>query len=158
MSDPSRGVLFVCLGNICRSPTVEAVARAEFARVGLAVPVASCGTGAWHVGQGADPRAVQAGAAAGYDLSQHRARQLEAGDFARYRWVLGMDGANVDDLLKACPVTLHSHVGLLLEVAQVAPPREVPDPYYGGADDFAHVVSLARRGVQGLIHLLAQGQ
>ncbi|HEX7338464.1 MAG TPA: low molecular weight protein-tyrosine-phosphatase [Rhodanobacteraceae bacterium] len=155
MTDQPQGVLFVCLGNICRSPTVEAVARAEFARAGLDVPVASCGTGDWHVGQGADPRAVKACADAGYDLSAHRARQLTADDFARCRWVLGMDAANLAGLLKACPAMHRSRVGLFLEVSRAAPPRELPDPYYGTADDFAQVVMLAQRGVQGLIRRLA---
>lgn len=150
----SRGVLFVCLGNICRSPTVEAVARAEFARAGLDVPVASCGTGDWHVGQGADPRAVQAGRMADYDLSSHRARQLDADDFARYDLVLGMDRANMADLRRACPEALRARVGLFLDVTHAAPPSDVPDPYTGTDADFAHVVTLARRGVQGLIALL----
>ncbi|HEX7341719.1 MAG TPA: low molecular weight protein-tyrosine-phosphatase [Rhodanobacteraceae bacterium] len=154
MIEQAQGILFVCLGNICRSPTVEAVARAEFARTGLAVPVASCGTGHWHVGQGADSRAIEAGAAAGYDLSRHRARQLTQEDFARYRLILGMDHANVDDLRRACPPALRARVGLFLDVAAATPPQEVPDPWHGGAADFAHVVTLAQRGVRGLIRLL----
>lgn len=151
---PSQGVLFVCLGNICRSPTVEAVARAEFARAGLDVSVASCGTGNWHVGQGADPRAVEAGQVAGYDLSSHRARQLTEADFGRHRLVLGMDHANLADLRELCPHMFRSRVGLFLEVAGATPPAELPDPYNGDEEDFAHVMALARRGVHGLIRLL----
>lgn len=152
-----QGVLFVCLGNICRSPTVEAVARAEFARAGLDVPVASCGTGDWHVGQGADARAVHAGRLAGYDLSSHRARQLEAEDFSRYYMVLGMDSSNMADLRRLCPQALHSRLGLFLEMAGAAPPLDLPDPYHGTDEDFAQVVALARRGVQGLIRVLENG-
>jgi len=152
-----RGVLFVCLGNICRSPTVEAVARAEFARAGLDVPVASCGTGDWHVGQGADARAVHAARFAGYDLSPHRARQLEAEDFSRYRMVLGMDGSNMADLRRACPEALHSRLGLFLDMTGAAPPSDLPDPYNGTDEDFEHVVVLARRGVRGLIRMLQNG-
>lgn len=152
----NNGILFVCLGNICRSPTAEAVARAEFARAGLDVPVASCGTGDWHIGQGADPRAVRAGADAGYDLSAHRARQLQPQDFSRYRLILAMDRSNLGDLLAACPPELHPRVGLFLEMATAAPPAEVPDPYHGGDRDFAHVIALARQGVQGLVGLLRE--
>jgi protein-tyrosine phosphatase len=150
------GILFVCLGDICRSPTVESVVRDELARAGLDVPVASCGTGDWHVGQGADPRAVSAGAEAGYDLSAHCARQLQPQDFARHRLVLGMDRSNLADLESLCPPELRSRVGLFLEVAAVAPPAEVPDPYAGGTQAFAHVIDLARRGARGLVDLLRQ--
>src|SRR6185312_1623395 len=87
------GVLFVCLGNICRSPTAEYVARAEFAKRGLAVPVASRGLGNWHVGQGADPRAVAAARAEGFDLAPHRARQFHEDDFGRFAMVLAVDRA-----------------------------------------------------------------
>lgn len=152
----ARGILFVCLGNICRSPTVEAVARAEFARAGLDVPVASCGTGDWHVGQGADPRAVAAGAAAGYDLTPHRARQLTVDDFSRYKWVLGMDESNLENMRRLCPESLHGRLGLFMEAADTLPPREVPDPYNGDAADFAHVVELAKRGAFGLVESLGQ--
>lgn len=156
-TDPS-GILFVCLGNICRSPTVEAVARAEFARAGIDVPVASCGTGDWHVGHGADPRAVAAGAAAGYDLAPHRARQLALGDFARHRLVLGMDRSNLEDMLRLCPVELRDRVGLFLDIAGVTPSGEVPDPYHGGEADFAHVIELARQGTRGLLRRLAAAE
>ncbi len=155
MSDAAQsGILFVCLGNICRSPTVEAVTRAEFARAGLDVPVASCGTGDWHVGQGADPRAVAAAANAGYDLAPHRARQLTLGDFARHRLVLGMDRANLKDMRGLCPSEWHDRVGLFLDVAGVEDGGEVPDPYHGGDEDFTHVIDLARRGTRGLIRYL----
>jgi protein-tyrosine phosphatase len=151
-----NGIIFVCLGNICRSPTVESVVRAELARAGLDVPVASCGTGNWHVGQGADPRAVSAGVEAGYDLSAHCARQLQPQDFARHRLVLAMDRSNLADLEDLCPPDLRSRVGLFLEVAGVAPPAEVPDPYEGGTQGFIHVIALARRGARGLVDLLRQ--
>lgn len=155
MSDAyNNGILFVCLGNICRSPTVEAVTRAEFQRAGLNVPVASCGTGDWHIGQGADPRAVSAGAHDGYDLSTHRARQLVPADFARYRWVLGMDRCNLHDMQRLCPAEEHDRLGLFLEVTGVAPPSEVPDPYKGGDADFAHVLELARRGARALVDVV----
>lgn len=154
VSGSEGGVLFVCLGNICRSPTVEAVARAEFAHAGLDVPVASCGTGDWHIGQGADLRSVAAARMFGYDLRPHRARQLRADDFARHRLVLAMDRANLADLHVLCPPELRSRVGLFMQVAAAAPPEEVPDPYQGGAEGFREVLALAQRGVEGLLELL----
>lgn len=146
-----EGVLFVCLGNICRSPLAEAVARREFERAGLALPVDSCGTGGWHIGDGADPRSVRAGADAGYDLDSHRARQLEAADFTRWRWLLAMDAANLRDMRAQCPAPLHGRLGLFLEFAGVQAGGEVPDPYYGGTEGFRDVVALVQDGVQGLI-------
>ncbi|GAB3041626.1 MULTISPECIES: low molecular weight protein-tyrosine-phosphatase [Oleiagrimonas] len=149
-----QGVLFVCLGNICRSPLAEAVARLEFERAGLNLPVDSCGTGGWHAGEGADPRSVRAGAEAGYDLSPHRARRLEDADFTRWRWLLAMDAANLDEMRTRCPSSLHGRLGLFLDVAGVRAEGEVPDPYYGGREDFRAVLNLARDGVQGLIERL----
>jgi len=147
----------VCLGNICRSPLAEAVARREFELAGLQLPVDSCGTGGWHIGEGADPRSVRAGADAGYDLEPHRARQLESADFTRWRWLLAMDTANLRDLRARCPESLHSRLGLFLEVAGVLEGGEVPDPYFGRAEDFRAVVALARDGVHGLIERLRAG-
>src|SRR5690348_16842396 len=103
LSLPPPGVLFVCLGNICRSPTAEYVARAEFAKLGLRVPVASRGLGNWHVGQGADPRAVAAARAQGFDLSPHRARQFHEDDFGRFATVLAVDRATLDELRRRVP-------------------------------------------------------
>ncbi len=156
IDETGNGILFVCLGNICRSPTVEAVARAEFAHAGLDVPVASCGTGDWHVGEGADPRALQAAAVAGYDLSSHRARQLTVEDFGRYELVLGMDRSNMADLQGLCPPGLRGRLGLFLEVAAAAPPAELPDPWRGGVAGFGRVLTLAQRGVAGLMRHLRE--
>ena len=152
----STSILFVCLGNICRSPLVEAVARQRCAEAGLAVTLASCGTGNWHVGKGADPRMVRAAAASGYDLSSHRARQVGGGDFQRYDWVLAMDGDNLEALL-----TLRGEHGaqteLFLPWAGVSAPLEFPDPYFGEAEGFREAVELAERGVDGLIARLRGG-
>lgn len=145
----SGGILFVCLGNICRSPLAEAVARAEFARFGLDVPVASAGTGDWHVGGGADPRAVAIAAEAGYDLGAHRARQVCVEDFARYERVLAMDSANLR-VLRQLGAAARTPPALFLEYAGFTAPREVPDPYTGSLDDFRAVLTLVRDGVLGL--------
>ena len=140
-------ILFVCLGDICRSPSVEAVARVEFARAGLAVEVDSAGTAAYHVGAPPDPRSIKIGAAHGYDLSPLRARKILAEDFHRFDRVLAMDRDNLRDLR-----ALRPHDGV--EPALFLADAEVPDPYYGDARDFERVVTLARAGVAALVEEL----
>lgn len=132
-------LLFVCLGNICRSPTVEAVARAEFSRIGLPVEVDSAGTADYHIGKGADPRSIRFAARHGYDLSSHRARQIQREDFLQFDYVLGMDHANLQALRAIAP---HGKAPALF-----LGNSELPDPYYGGDDGFEEVIALARRGV-----------
>ena len=143
-------ILFVCLGNICRSPLVEAVARQRSARAGLALTLASCGTSHWHVGKGADPRMVRAAAEAGYDLSPHRARQVRATDFETFDWVLAMDRDNLE-VLEGMRSGLGAEPALFLPWAGLAEPDEFPDPYYGGMTNFHRAVALAEQGVDGLI-------
>jgi len=144
-------ILFVCMGNICRSPVIEAVARQHLERAGLAVEVASAGTEDYHVGGSADRRSIASARAAGYDLAAHRARQVSTGDFEAFDHVLAMDHVNLRALRGICPRE-HAHkLDLFLRHAQVAPPDEVPDPYYGGTADFHTVIELAEAGAQGLI-------
>ena len=137
-------ILFVCLGNICRSPTIEAVARAEFARAGLDVEVDSAGTAGYHVGEPPDSRSIAAGAAHGYDLAPLRARKIAVEDFRRFDRVFAMDHDNLRDL---CALRPHDGV----EPALFLRDAEVPDPYYGGAEGFERVVMLAREGVAALV-------
>ena len=146
-----KRMLFVCLGNICRSPLVEAVARMEFGRAGIDAEFASAGTGDYHIGGAADPRTIASAAAHGYDVSAHRARQLEVADFARFDAVLAMDQSNLRNIELLRPEQVSSSVGLFLPYAGIAAPSEVPDPYFGGAHGFEHVIELAREGVRGLI-------
>jgi len=153
---PPTSILFVCLGNICRSPLVEAVARQRCAEAGLEVQVASCGTGNWHVGKGADPRMLKAASVAGYDLTQHRARQVRASDFRAYDWVLAMDADNLDALLPLRG-SQGAPVELFLPWAGLSEPTEFPDPYFGDAEGFSEAVSLAERAVDGLIARLRTG-
>lgn len=152
-----RSVLFVCLGNICRSPLVEAVARKHFAEAGLDLDVASCGTGGWHAGEQADPRMRAAAAKAGYELEAHRARQLRATDFERYDLLLAMDSNNLRDIQRVSEGQAHDRLALFLEWAGATPPRDFPDPYYGELTAFTQSVELAERGVQGLIERLRAG-
>jgi protein-tyrosine phosphatase len=151
-------VLFVCLGNICRSPTVEAVAR-ELARQvapGLALELDSAGTAAYHLGEPPDARSRAAGRRRGYDLDRHRGRQVEAADFERFDLLLAMDAANLAALRALAPPGLESRARLFLDFAPGLPVREVPDPYYGGPEAFEAVLDLAEQGSRGLIaHLQA---
>ncbi|MGH8234388.1 MAG: low molecular weight protein-tyrosine-phosphatase [Rhodanobacteraceae bacterium] len=154
MTQPPSGVLFVCLGNICRSPTAEYVARQEFGKLDLRIPVASRGLGNWHVGQGADPRAVTAARAEGYDLSPHRARQFHDDDFNRFAIVLAVDHATLAELRRRISGDLPVPERFLV-AAGLAPPQsgddgDVPDPYTGTAADFREVLGLIRRGVDAL--------
>lgn len=154
MIRPPPGVLFVCLGNICRSPTAEYVARAEFAKRGIDLPVASRGLGNWHVGQGADPRTVAAARAEGYDLTPHRARQFDDDDFRRFATVLAADRATLAELRRRAPDDIPPPERFLvaagLAAAQAGDEGDVPDPYTGGVEDFRQVLALIRRGVAAL--------
>ncbi|ANB17471.1 low molecular weight protein-tyrosine-phosphatase [Dokdonella koreensis] len=143
-------ILFVCMGNICRSPTVEAVARVELARAGLPAAVASAGTEDYHVGKPADRRAIAVAEAAGYPMMAHRARQVAAADFADYDHLLAMDATNLRALGRICPAAARDRIGLFLPFAGLASLDEVPDPYYGASRDFEQVLALARDGVAAL--------
>jgi protein-tyrosine phosphatase len=149
-----KRILFVCAGNICRSPVAEAVVRAEFARAGVDVLVASAGTGPWHIGKPADARAQASALERGYDLSSHRARRVSADDFGQFDLLLAMDRDNLADLSARCPDEYAGKLGLFLPFAGVDTPQEVADPYYGGPEDFTRVVDLAISGAKGMLALL----
>jgi protein-tyrosine phosphatase len=151
-------ILFVCLGNICRSPLVAAVARRRFADADCPIPVDSCGTGGWHVGEGADPRSIEVAEAAGYHLREHRVRQLCADDFTRFDWLLAMDGDNLAVLHQRCPSDGQGRFRLFLDAAGVGVARPVPDPYQGELADFRAVLRLAEQGVDGLLKHLQQAR
>lgn len=138
------GVLFVCLGNICRSPTAEGVFRGRLQSSPLArrVQVDSAGTGGWHAGEPPDARAQAAALKRGYDLSQLRARQVTADDFRRFDYLLAMDRDNLAALHALAPAGLRQRATLLLDVLPASTLREVPDPYYGGDAGFERVLDL----------------
>jgi protein-tyrosine phosphatase len=152
-----RGVLFVCLGNICRSPTAEGVLRAIAAREypGLMLEVDSAGTADFHVGEPPDRRTVAAARRRGYDLAGLRARQVQREDFNRFDYVLAMDRANLAALERLRPTDSSARLALFLEFAPEAVP-EVPDPYYGGVEDFERVLDLCESGARGLLDSLVK--
>jgi protein-tyrosine phosphatase len=153
-----ESILFVCLGNICRSPLIETVARKHLAEAGLDIDVASCGTGGWHAGEQADPRMRAAAAKAGYELEAHRARQLHVTDFERYDLLLAMDDNNLRNMRRAANgKKAHDRLALFLEWTGAATPRDFPDPYYEELTAFTQSVALAERGVHGLIERLRGG-
>lgn len=145
-------VLFVCMGNICRSPTAEGVLRQRLSAAGLAakVTVDSAGTGDWHVGKAPDGRSAQAAAARGYDLSSLRARQVQREDFQRFDLILAMDHDNLARLQALRPVTSGAELDLFLRRYDLAL-DEVPDPYYGGADGFEQVLDLIEQASDALL-------
>jgi len=145
------GVLFFCMGNICRSPTIEAVARTHFARANLDIHMASAGTENYHEGGVADPRTIAIARARGYALSGHRARQVREADFVDFDHLLAMDQVNLRTLMARCPPRFAHKLELFLPFCGIAQPHEVPDPFYGKTPDFEHVVDLAERGMSGLL-------
>lgn len=147
-------ILFVCLGNICRSPTAEAVFRTRAAKAGLPAEIDSAGTGAWHVGAMPDERAVAAGLARGYDLSVIRARQIVAADYDRFDLLLAMDHDNLETLKSRAPKSLHDRIKLFLSFDPLQSLAAVPDPYYGGDDGFEVVLDLIEAASDGLIEKL----
>ncbi|MBV9344791.1 MAG: low molecular weight phosphotyrosine protein phosphatase [Gammaproteobacteria bacterium] len=151
-------ILFVCLGNICRSPTAEAVLRTMAAREApeLTLEVDSAGTAAYHVGEPPDPRTRAAAARRGYDLEPLRARVIASADFERFDLILAMDAQNLRVLRQRAPRAAHERLRLLLEFAPEGELREVPDPYYGGPNGFEHVLDLIEAAVRGLLAHLRQ--
>jgi protein-tyrosine phosphatase len=152
-TDVDASVLFVCMGNICRSPTAESVFRAHVERAGFQhrLLIESAGIGHWHVGQPPDERAIVHGRRRGYDLSCLRARQVVREDFVRFDWILAMDLHNLRDLEILRPATYSGHLGLFLDLVPDLRLREVPDPYFGGADGFEQVLELTERASQALL-------
>jgi protein-tyrosine phosphatase len=133
---PPPSLLFVCLGNICRSPLAEAAFRAEAARAGIDAVADSAGTGGWHQGEPPDPRAIAEAARHGIDISGYRARQVTVEDFTRFSHVLALDPQNLADLRKLRRGGGAS-LSLLLDHVPEKTGQPVPDPYWGGPDDFA---------------------
>jgi protein-tyrosine phosphatase len=145
-----RSILFVCTGNICRSPTAEAVLRHLANKESIELHIESAGLGDWHVGQPPDERSQQHARKRGYDLSAQRARQVTAGDFERFDMILAMDRGHVQALRKLAPARHHARIRLFVEG------RDVPDPYSGGPDGFEHVLDLVETRCRALLEELKQ--
>ncbi|MBF9150648.1 low molecular weight protein-tyrosine-phosphatase [Novosphingobium jiangmenense] len=150
MSQPS--ILFVCLGNICRSPLAEAALRAQSVAAGVAMTIDSAGTGDWHVGRPPDPRAQETARRHGLDISSYRARQVVTEDFHRFGHIFALDQQNLKDLRRIEPSRHIAEVGLLMDLVPGRKGTAVIDPYYGDEDDFeqawADVNAAAERLVQ----------
>ena len=138
-------VLFVCTGNICRSPTAEGVLREMALSEGLPVHVESRGTHDYHVGEPPDERAQHHARRRGYDLSAQRARHVSVEDFERFDLILAMDRGHLRLLQRLCPAHLQSKVRAFLS------DRDVPDPYYGGAEGFEQVLDMVEEACRGLL-------
>ena len=151
-------ILFVCTGNICRSPTGEAVLRrmTEAAGLGDAVTIDSCGTHAYHTGEPPDARARDAGAQRGYDFSGQYARKLSPADFDRFDLILAVDGGHFDRLMRAAPATHADRIRLFLDFAPGTGRRDVPDPYYGSREDYELALDLIEAGCRGIVAMLLE--
>jgi protein-tyrosine phosphatase len=154
----TNSVLFVCLGNICRSPTAEGVVRAIASREfpGLKLELDSAGTADYHVGEPPDRRTVAAARRRGYDLADLRARQIQRSDFGCFDYVLAMDRANLAELESRRPANAIARLALFMHFAPECGVAEVPDPYYGGVDDFERVLDLCEPAARGLLARLAR--
>jgi protein-tyrosine phosphatase len=151
-------VVFVCMGNICRSPTAEVVFRHYVDDAGLSrqILIDSAGTHNYHVGDPPDLRAQQAAQQRGYNMSGLRGRQVSISDFHRFDYVLAMDRANLAILQRLAPPDSETQLRLFLEYARHYTEREVPDPYYGGADGFERVLDMAEDAAEGLLQHIRQ--
>lgn len=148
-------LLFVCLGNICRSPLAEAAFRASAARAGLSVLADSAGTGNWHAGHPPDPRAQAEAARHGIDIGSYRARQVTPADFRRFTHVLALDASNLANLEAIRPPDATASLSLLLDHVPAMAGQSVADPYWGGAPEFAQTwreVSLAADALVASLH------
>jgi protein-tyrosine phosphatase len=146
------------MGNICRSPTAEGVFRNLVTRSGLdgAIRIDSAGTHDYHIGKSPDARASAAALRRGYDLSPLRGRQVSREDFLTFDYILAMDEENLSNLKRICPVGTESKVSLFLEHSRKFSEREVPDPYYGGAQGFERVLDMVEDAAQGLLDKLVE--
>jgi len=151
-------VLFVCMGNICRSPTAEAVFRARVEEAGLLqrVLIDSAGTHNYHIGNPPDMRTQQAARLRGYDMSLLRGRQVSKSDFTRFDYILAMDHPNLVMLYQKCPSELHKRLGFFMDYATQHDVLEVPDPYHGGVEGFVRVLDMVEDASKGLLQHIQQ--
>ena len=150
-------ILFVCLGNICRSPSAQGIFQAKINKMGLTEQyfIDSAGTAAWHIGKSPDSRSLLAAQDRGYDLSLLKARQVEHSDFEYFDYILAMDTDNLDVLKQTCPSVYLYKLTLFLQYGEFSE-TSVPDPYYGGSQGFEHVIDLLESASDGFIKQLSE--
>jgi protein-tyrosine phosphatase len=153
MKKPEFSVLFVCTGNICRSPTADGVFRKLVREAGLEgrVTVDSAGVSGWHAGEAPDRRTQAAALKRGYDLSPLRARAVAQSDYADFDLLLAMDREHEWTMQKAAPAEAKERIRLFMSFAPQMNVMEVPDPYYGGPDGFEHVLDMIEAACKGLL-------
>ena len=149
-------VLFVCLGNICRSPLAEGAFRAEAERLGLDVEIDSAGTGDWHLGFPPDPRAAAVARREGVDIGHLRARQVTGDDFRRFDHIVALDSNNLRDLKRLRPADSKARLSLLLDHVEGKEGQAVADPYYGGDEHFDAAWADVAAGARGLARTIAE--
>lgn len=152
-------ILFVCMGNICRSPTAEGVFREKVNAAGLQdkIKIESAGTHAYHIGEPPDQRSQKAAIKRGFDLSKQRARKVSNNDFIEFDYIFAMDMSNEEDLNSICPSGMEDKIHLFLNFALNSNTQEVPDPYYGRGNGFEVVLDLIEDASEGLLnHLKTQ--
>ena len=152
-----KSVLFVCLGNICRSPLAEAALRSEAERLGIDVEVDSAGTGDWHIGYPPDERAAAVAERNGIDITHLRARQVTPDDFRHFDHIVALDAQNLRDLSRMQPADGKAELSLLLDHVDGRQGEAVADPYYGGEEHFDVTWSDVTAGAKGLARRLAGG-
>jgi protein-tyrosine phosphatase len=152
--DHKTSVLFVCLGNICRSPMAEGAFRAAALQVGLDVIADSAGTAAYHLGDRPDSRAIAMCRAYGVDITGQAARQIELKDFYRFDRIIAMDGANLEGIKTRAPRDATARMSLLLDEVPGREGLSVPDPYHGTAEDFEQAWTMIAEGVIALVQSL----
>ena len=146
-------VLFVCTGNICRSPTAEGIFKNLLSKRGLThrIEADSAGTSSWHAGDPPDPRSTETALARGVDIRDQRARTLRPNDFKDFDLLLAMDTGHYTTMNRACPPELQSRIEILMKYAPVSGLSDVPDPYYGSGDGFGRVYEMIEIASKGLL-------
>jgi protein-tyrosine phosphatase len=156
VSDIPR-ILFVCLGNICRSPLAEAAMRDEAERIGLEVEIDSAGTGNWHIGEPPDHRARALAKVKGLDIEHLRGRQIEHADFHRFTHIFALDAQNLSDIRAMAPSDAAAQIGLLMDVVEGREGEPVADPYFGGEEGFETTWADVSAAARALARRLAEG-